>query len=213
MWLYQDKFCHRRKSITSYKVGYRINGETYEQEFDGTLEPGKKTDFVLDKKFNISRNQTSEYEVWIKSGTDSTGVKGRVSAYPRKLVSEEVTGTWCGYCVRGIVAMKEMNEKYPDSFIGIAIHCSSAAWTDAMSFGVEDYHDLLFSRCNLSGYPRCVYNRNTMYSIDPGDMETYYKQIMDNSTNNCGIQLNASYDEATNGDYCKYGHLFCCRHR
>lgn len=191
-------FATVEKSITSYKVGYRINGETYEQEFDGTLEPGKKTDFVLDKKFNISRNQTSEYEVWIKSGTDSTGVKGRVSAYPRKLVSEEVTGTWCGYCVRGIVAMKEMNEKYPDSFIGIAIHCSSAAWTDAMSFGVEDYHDLLFSRCNLSGYPRCVYNRNTMYSIDPGDMETYYKQIMDNSTNNCGIQLNASYDEATN---------------
>lgn len=191
-------FATSDKSVTSYTIGYRINGETYEQDFSGTLEPGKKADFILDKKFHINRNQTEDYEVWIKSGADSTGISGRISSYPRKLVSEEVTGTWCGYCVRGIVAMKNMKEKYPDSFIGIAIHNSSAVWTDAMAYGVEEYNELLCSKCNISGYPHCVFNRNSMYSIDPGDMEIYYKQIMNSSTNNCGIQLEASYDEATN---------------
>lgn len=186
------------QSVSSYSIGYRVNGETYEQNFDGTLAPGEKVDFTLDRKFNIDRNQTLEYDVWIKSGSDSTGVSGRMSAYPWKLVSEEVTGTWCGYCVRGIVAMKKMNEKYPDSFIGIALHNSSASWPDAMAAGVEDYHDELFSKCNLSGYPRSVYNRNTMYSIDPGYMEEGYNMIMENPANNCGVQLKASYESSTN---------------
>lgn len=40
----------------------------------------------------------------------------------RRPVVEEFTGTWCGWCPRGYVAMESMNRKYPDEFIGIAYH-------------------------------------------------------------------------------------------
>ncbi|MDO4158981.1 MAG: choice-of-anchor J domain-containing protein [Prevotellaceae bacterium] len=178
--------------ISGFTIGYDIDGQKYEQEFSETIEAGKSVDFTLNTPFTVNRNQTSRYNVWIKSGNDSTGTSGNISAYPWKLVSEEVTGTWCGYCVRGIVAMKTMNEKYPDSFIGIAIHNS-----DPMAYGVEDYHDALFSSCSISGYPHSVYNRNPMYSIDPGNMEYYYLMIKEEGENNTGIELKAEYNEVT----------------
>lgn len=185
------------QAVNGYTIGYDVAGQRYEQSFSGTLEAGASVDFTLDKAFSIDRNETADYSVWIKSGKDSTGVSGRVSAYPWKLVSEEVTGTWCGWCVRGIVSMKTMKEKYPDSFIGIAIHSSTTSWADAMAEGVEEYHDALFSNCKISGYPHSVYSRNPMYSIDPGYMENYYNMIRSQSTNNAGVELKAAYNEST----------------
>ncbi len=40
---------------------------------------------------------------------------------PKRVVFEEGTGVWCGYCVRGAVAMAYMDLNHPD-FIGIAVH-------------------------------------------------------------------------------------------
>lgn len=185
------------QEVTGYTVGYAIGEQRFEQHFDGVLKVGKKTDFILDQTFHIDRNETLDYAVWVKSGADSTGVSGRVSAYPWKIVSEEVTGTWCGYCIRGIVSMAQMKENYPDSFIGIAVHSSSANWTDAMADGVEDYLNTLFSRCGISGYPHCVMNRNALYSIDPLEMYTTYNTIRNGRMNICGISLTATCDETT----------------
>ena len=185
------------QEVTGYTVGYAIGEQRFEQHFDGVLKVGKKTDFILDQTFHIDRNETLDYAVWVKSGADSTGVSGRVSAYPWKIVSEEVTGTWCGYCIRGIVSMAQMKETYPDSFIGIAVHSSSANWTDAMADGVEDYLNTLFSRCGISGYPHCVMNRNALYSIDPLEMYTTYNTIRNGRMNICGISLTATCDETT----------------
>ena len=49
-------------------------------------------------------------------------VKYKENVYPYKVVVEEGTATWCGFCPRGIVGVQEMKKKYPDSFIGIAAH-------------------------------------------------------------------------------------------
>ncbi len=39
---------------------------------------------------------------------------------------EEYTGTWCGWCVRGLVGMELLRETYGDEFIGVAYHNSDA---------------------------------------------------------------------------------------
>ncbi|MFP8895652.1 choice-of-anchor J domain-containing protein [Chryseobacterium sp. EZn1] len=41
---------------------------------------------------------------------------------PKKVVIEEGTGTWCGYCPRGAVAMHNAENSFPNDFIGIAVH-------------------------------------------------------------------------------------------
>ena len=40
----------------------------------------------------------------------------------RRVVVEEFTGTWCGWCTRGMVALDMLNQEYGDSVITIAVH-------------------------------------------------------------------------------------------
>lgn len=70
--------------------------------------------------------------------------------YPRKIVMEEGTGTWCGWCVRGIETIKLMSEKYPDNFIGIALH-----YGDEME-DIENYSSVLYC---IEWFPGCLINR------------------------------------------------------
>ena len=66
---------------------------------------------------------------------------------PKRLpLVEEFTGTWCGWCPRGFVAMEYMDVNYPD-FIGIAYHDNDPM---AMKGGYPDIN---------SGYPSMAFNR------------------------------------------------------
>lgn len=91
--------------------------------------------------------------------------------YQRKLVVEEWTGTWCGMCVRGIVGMEYMEEKYGnENFIGLCVHCD-----DIME--APDYKGFIDKYANLSSFPGSTVNRR--YVVDPSkeSLEKYYRQI------------------------------------
>ena len=66
---------------------------------------------------------------------------------------EEYTGTWCGWCIRGLVGMELMRETFGDDFIGVAYHNG-----DAMQI-TTNYPN------NVTGFPSAFLERN--YSIDP----------------------------------------------
>ena len=72
--------------------------------------------------------------------------------YPRKIVMEEATGTWCGWCVRGIETIERMSQEYPDNFIGIGLHSG-----DAMANPVN-YNPITSI---FKAYPNCIFNRNS----------------------------------------------------
>lgn len=61
---------------------------------------------------------------------------------PKNVVFEEGTGTWCGWCPRGAVAMEYMATTYPDQFIGIAVHNG-----DPMTVAAYD------AAADFSGFP------------------------------------------------------------
>jgi microcystin-dependent protein len=191
-------FANGDASVNGFTVGFSCNGTTVTQDFNKTINKGGNTSFSIDKTVNMERNKTYDYTAWIKSGADSTGIKGKVSAYLWKVTCEEGTGTWCGYCVRGIAAMQKMRETYPNGYIGIAVHNdSSPSWPDSMAVGVKDYSDVLFEANGFSGYPHCTVNRNGMYTGDPGNIPDYYTKIKSTNKNDCGIEVTASYNEST----------------
>jgi len=80
--------------------------------------------------------------------------------YPRKIVMEEATGTWCGWCVRGIETLKRVSKDYPNNFIGIAIHNG-----DEMA-SAENYY--LSNVGTVKGYPGCFINRRTQETESVG---------------------------------------------
>lgn len=83
----------------------------------------------------------------------------------KMVVVEEATGTWCGWCPRGAVWMENLQDAYPENFIGLAVHNG-----DPMVY--EDY-DVGIGGL-ISGYPSAVVDRGS--DIDPSAMETDFLQ-------------------------------------
>lgn len=94
----------------------------------------------------------------LTSNAQSTGI-------PRVQVIEEATGTWCGWCVRGIAAMNQLEEKYPDTFIGLAVHGDDAYATDSYAPFLQ----------RISGYPFALINRSFSCGTKPDEMLTAYE--------------------------------------
>ena len=185
--------------VEQYTIGFEMNGKTIEQTFDGTLEPGVQVPFTLSETAYLEKNATADYRAWIKAGDDQSEQNGRLSAYLWKVVAEEVTGTWCQYCVRGIGAMNYMRENDPEGFIGIAIHNNSSSTVpDSMAISGEEYRKWVMATYSMNGYPHCVLNRNAQYSIDPGIIPTTAASIKRNGQNYYGVTLSATYNPETN---------------
>ncbi len=164
------------KDIKGFTIKYQFaDGEVFAQEFDKSVKAGAQNSFRINSDVAISKNETLDYTLWVECEGDVASVSGKVSAYQRRIVAEEVTGTWCGYCVRGIVSMRDMKEYYGDSFLGIAVHAGSVNWPDPME--MSEYTDWLFSKFNMSGYPHATVNRSLTTTGDPANIYAYYKRL------------------------------------
>lgn len=178
--------------IDGFTVKYQFgDGEIYSETLNKKVKAGGTNSFSIKSPAEIAKNETLSYTIWVEANGDQSSATGKVSAYKRRIVAEEVTGTWCGYCVRGIVAMADMKSEYGDSFIGIAVHNGTESWEDPMS--MPEYTDWLFSKFNMSGYPHCTVNRMVTYTGDPGNIFTYYSLLKDKE-NYTGLDLEADVD-------------------
>lgn len=73
-----------------------------------------------------------------------------------KPVIEEFTGTWCGWCPRGIVGMDKVHEEYGDKVVQIAAHSGDVMAISAYSSIINTYCD---------GYPGSITDRQ--FEADP----------------------------------------------
>ena len=86
---------------------------------------------------------------------------------------EEFTGTWCGWCVRGIVAMEKAQKKYGDRAAIIAVH-------DDNAMGTEDYLPILNKFCDA--FPSGVVNRSVRTSIGTNTVTDFIESTLDTPT-------------------------------
>lgn len=90
---------------------------------------------------------------------------------PKAVVVEEGTGTWCGWCPRGEVAMEHMYDTYGyyGQFIGIAVHNG-----DPMTVPAYD------GNMGLTGYPGCNVDRLLLgASVSQAAFEAYFDALKD----------------------------------
>lgn len=148
--------------VTRFTASYRYGGQTRQKTFEGlNIRKGETFDFAFDELLPAAYGDTLRYDVWVEANGQRAADTLRLSAVSlsfnpkRRVVVEEGTGMWCTYCPKGIVAMRELREKYPDSFIGIALH-----YEDPME--ADDYVKHLQFPCFPSGF----FNRK-YFSEDP----------------------------------------------
>ena len=109
-----------------------------------------------------------------------------LQAPKKRVVFEDVTGTWCQYCPRGIALMEYLERIHPDDFIGISIH------DDAMR--TNAYTEFLTSEWK-EGRPYITFNRYEKVNSYTGEGE--YNMAM-NQTANFDINVKANFDESGN---------------
>lgn len=160
-------------NVTNFTLAYSVDGQQVgEKSFACNLsEIGDTHSIELPLPALELGSHTYEAEVVSINGKAQTaGVKagGNVEVLKhvmyRTHVIEECTGTWCGYCVRGLVAMREMRKNHPNRFIGIAVHGRD-------KYETSSYATLLG---RISGYPSAFFNRSRIVGTEPSEMESAF---------------------------------------
>lgn len=78
--------------------------------------------------------------------------------YLKKVVVEDATGTWCGWCPGGIEALEYLKKTYPEKAIAIGVHYGDEMEIDEYMPYIDAY---------VGGFPNLTYNR--MFSQTPTD--------------------------------------------
>lgn len=189
-------------AIESFEMSAEADGQVLATKtVDGALRAGQSKLFSIDVPGISAGDPVIDLVITKVNGTDypldvraSTMVICYETLYDRTVVVEEGTGTWCGYCPRGIVGMEYMKGRYPDSYIGIAVHCSYSIYqSDPME--VAEYLGLAYKY--FSGYPSCIVNRMADWVIDPNstDLEAAYRVV--HAEGSLGhVEVSAGFNEA-----------------
>jgi len=121
----------RNAPLTAYTVHYTCADSVVRTKtYTGlNLQPGESHEFAFDEPLHLaaSRGSYVGYRVWADAGVaECVGTTDSVASVPfvpqHKVVIEEGTGAWCGWCPLGVLAFEHLYSLYPDNFIGIAVH-------------------------------------------------------------------------------------------
>jgi len=109
-----------------------------------------------------------------------------VPADGKIVIAEEGTGTWCGWCPRGAVAMETAAEEYKGYFQGIAVHNGDPMVNSVYDTGLGGL---------INGYPSALVDRGN--DIDPGNIPSDFFQRL--TVQPKATMVNgATFDAATN---------------
>jgi hypothetical protein len=151
------------ETLTEVTLTYSDGVSTYSDIKTGLNIPGLGTySFVHATPFTVAYGDYN-LKAWINVANDGNYLNDSITTAfhgvgfipEHKVVFEEATGTWCGWCVRGIVFMDSMDHVYPNSSIRIAAHNG-----DPMADG--PYNSGVTSFPGFTGFPSIITDRKSL---------------------------------------------------
>lgn len=158
--------------LTDFDIEVNYNGSTFsesvsgvsvasldevEVELTGEITLAAGSNDITARVQNVNGNASDDDG---SNDTKTVTLDPIAPALHKRVLVEEATGTWCQWCPRGAVWMAIMEERYPDHFVGVAVH-NGDPMTDAMyDAGIGDL---------ILGYPSSVVDRGP--EVDPAGME------------------------------------------
>ncbi len=93
---------------------------------DETLEKGEISTFSFGKPVTLEKGEVNSFVINFKSGEDAIEIPYDINNLlfqtTKRVVLEEMTGTTCQFCPRGIIAIEHLQDLFDDLFIPVAIH-------------------------------------------------------------------------------------------
>ena len=183
-------------NITSFDVDFEYNGTTITENITGV-------NMLTQDIYTVNMNNAITLIGGLNSGTatvynvnnlgpddDSSDdimsiqIEAIVPAEGKLVIGEEATGTWCGWCPRGAVALNWMDKDYEGYWQGIAVHNGDPMTDPDYDNGMAPY---------ISGYPSGLVDRGA--DIDPGNFKQDFLQriiIEPNGIITNGAELNGN---------------------
>lgn len=156
--------------VKGFTVGYEWDGKTGQVEFNDTeLVPGESVPFSISTGSYIEEGGSATFTIWAEAGGRRSQTEATVTSRVNKVVAEELTGSWCGWCVRGIVALEETKKAHPEQFIAIAVHGNDFLES-------PEYTGYIAGLIGSSGYPNSVVNRDRNTAGDPEYIPVRFEQ-------------------------------------
>jgi hypothetical protein len=157
-----------KETITSFDVEVEYNSQKLTKQITGeTIDSFETYVLKFTEGFTIDKNATTLTATISnvnggKSDNDpnddikTATINPIVPAEGRVVIVEEATGTWCGWCPRGAVALEYLARDYHGIAQGIAVHGGDPMAVTNYEEGIESL---------TSGYPSAMVNR--VADIDP----------------------------------------------
>lgn len=207
-------------NITSFSVDYDVAGTVGSESFqDVNIAPGAFLNFTLSDQLTVLSGDnvvTMTLTEVNGSASDEEDCNNQVSvtfrgfeaAPDRGVWVEEGTGTWCQWCPRGDVFMNALEEKYHESFVGIAVHNNDPMVVAAWDTGVGNFP-------GFGGYPNMIIGRTIATGFGSvADIETHvvdriqmapvvvmeHGAVFDENTRELQISVTARYLEDYTGN-------------
>lgn len=160
----------REASLRNQEIPFKIINEAGD---DVSLEATFYVDEVAIEGNVFSSETIGEFQVYgvytdngviVTTNTEDF----RVIIPKRKVVIEDYTGTWCGFCPRAAAAIEAVHDLTDDIAI-VAIHESGSGITDLLHFSqIEEIKDAF----DIGGFPEVRLNRTTIWlsPLDPDEV-------------------------------------------
>ena len=156
-------------NITSFEVMFDGGGTQFTESFDNL-------DIASNSTYEFTTSETYTYEegmndlslslVSVNGQADEktcndvrqTTAQGITPAPGKRVLSEEATGTWCGWCPRGEVFIGIMEDRYDDYFVPIAVHQGDPMENDHIGYitsvipGFAGYPNMVIDRMDWFGF-------------------------------------------------------------
>lgn len=160
-------------AVTSYVVNYQQGSNPVVNVPQTANIPAFGSGTFNNVTYTVPAVGNYPLKVWVTLSGDNEHANDSADAYTagysflpsKKLVFEEATGTWCGWCPRGTVKMKEFAEAHPGVAAQIAVHNGDPMTVAAYDAEIGNH---------IQGYPSIVVDRDIVG--DPGDIQSLYDQ-------------------------------------
>lgn len=214
-------------NLTSYDINYSLNGGAVQTTSINGINASnsQKNAWEHNTPINIAGNNDSyELKVWVSNvngNQDAMACNDTLVEYitgfqntsgTRKVLVEEFTGTWCGYCIDGAVYLDDLESQHGDDLVTVAIHDGDPMEFDEglrQAFSVTAYPNAVINRKNddsgdtyeaepvgRGSWPSRVANQ--MYDFTPLDLSINH--TWDSTTRTIDATVTADYLDNSAGD-------------
>lgn len=193
-------------TVTSFDLNYSVNGgTTVTDNITGVnIATGASYNYSHSTPWNVATGgQTYELKVWatnINGNADLVACNDTVTkslfsnngtGSPKKVLIEEFTGAWCGYCPDGLTVLEGIKSSHGDDVVIVSIHDGDAMeFSDGIrsGFSVTAYPGGMVDRVLFSGEPKEPHSRGAWDSNTTSQLSIYTP---------LSVKLNLNYDTTT----------------